>query len=184
MGNLNFVENMIEQKLLSLHTAYLAKVLSVSGDLKTAKIQPLGKTKAYGEAAVSQSPLTDVPVVHSARYKYTLETLTHVTNTTVTTTENSISYVTGTSISTSSADGYLTSARAQNTHGSATFLTDAKAVNEKETKDMVTVVPIAPGDIVVCVCCERNIADAKNGKNSTPPAGHHSMSDSIIVGIL
>lgn len=44
--------------------------------------------------------------------------------------------------------------------------------------------PIAKGDLVVCVCADRNITDARRGNNELPPAGQHSISDSIIVGIL
>lgn len=123
MGQFKFIENMIEGKLLSLHTAYLAKVLSVNGS--KAKIQPLGMTKAYGETAKKQSPLSSVPILSSARYKATLK-----------------------------------------------------------GGELADVKPIASGDIVLCVCCERDITEAKKGKNATPALGHHSMSDSIIVGVL
>lgn len=43
---------------------------------------------------------------------------------------------------------------------------------------------LAIGDIVICVCCDRDITDAKKGKNTLPPIGHHSLSDSVIVGVL
>lgn len=43
---------------------------------------------------------------------------------------------------------------------------------------------IAKGDLVVCLCADRDITDARRGKNELPPAGRHSISDSIIVGIL
>ena len=43
---------------------------------------------------------------------------------------------------------------------------------------------IEKGDLVVCVCCDRNITAARRGKNEVPPAGMHNISDSIIVGIL
>lgn len=109
MGNLSFFENIVEKKLLNLHTAYLGKVISTNG--KTAKIQPLGLSKAYGETAQKQSPLTNVPVT-------------------------------------------------------------------KQVKE------ISVGDIVVCICCERDITGAKKGRNTTPALGHHSMSDSIIIGVL
>lgn len=102
-------EQMLNNKLLALHTAYLAKVISTNG--RTAKIQPLGLTKAYGSAAQKQSPLSNVPFT--------------------------------------------------------------KQITE-----------ISAGDIVVCICCERNITEAKKGNNVLPPAGHHSMSDSVIVGVL
>lgn len=55
-----------------------------------------------------------------------------------------------------------------------------------EAKRQTIAVPrmIAKGDLVVCVCCDRNIADARRGDNVLPPAGNHSISDSVVVGIL
>lgn len=129
MGSLKFIENLIESKLLNLHTAYLAKVLAVNGS--TAKIQPLGLTKQYGEAAAAQSPLSKVPIINSARYKIDMD-----------------------------------------------ILDDSIKLTEAVVK------PLKAGDIVICVCCERDIAEAKKGKNTLPPAGHHQQSDSVIVGIL
>ena len=126
MGNLKVFENMIENKLLSLHTAYLAKVISVGET--TAKIQPLGLTKAYGEAPQKQSPLSKVTILRNARYKI-----------------------------------------------SETVI---------EGKKVAEIEPIAAGDIVLCVCCERDITEAKKGNNLLPALGHHSKSDSIIVGVL
>jgi len=43
---------------------------------------------------------------------------------------------------------------------------------------------IEAGNLVVCVCGDRNIAAARKGQNVLPPAGMHDISDSIIVGIL
>lgn len=43
---------------------------------------------------------------------------------------------------------------------------------------------LTKGDLVVCLCADRDITDARRGRSSLPPAGHHSISDSIIVGIL
>ena len=123
MSGLKVFENMIEQRLLNLHTAYLGKVLSTDGT--TAKIQPLGKVKAYGKAAISQSPITNVPVLNSARYKA-----------------------------------------------------------EIEGGQIVKITPLAEGDIVLCVCCERDISEAKKGRDSVPVLGHHSKSASVVVGIL
>ena len=77
MGNMSFFENMIENKLKGLHTAYLAKVLSVNGN--RAKIQPLGMTKAYGESAQKQSVLSSVPILQSA-YKVKEKTITYIIN--------------------------------------------------------------------------------------------------------
>ena len=124
MGMATILDEMIEAKLLSLHTAYLAKVISTNGS--TAKIQPLGNVKAFGKLAKAQSPLSAVPVIQSARNKITF---------------------------------------AENT--------------------IAEVKPLEAGDIVICVCCERDISTAKKGQNSTPVvSSRHSMSNSVIVGIL
>lgn len=50
--------------------------------------------------------------------------------------------------------------------------------------EQVTAKPIGNGDIVICVCCDRDITEAKRGKSVLPPIGHHTMSDCVIVGIL
>lgn len=171
MGKLDFFDNMIESKLLNLHTCYLAKVISTDGT--TAKIQPLGKAKQYGETAVDQSPLSGVPIANSAKWKYTKETITYVKDVTLNTSTGS--FATGVSGGAESP-AYVSST------GNA--LTSATITQQKETKDIVTVKPIAAGDIVVCVCGERNITEARKGNNAVPPVGHHSMSDSIIVAIL
>lgn len=136
MGNLKIFEEIIESKLLNMHTAYLAKIISTNG--KTAKIQPLGMTKAYGEKAQAQSVLSNVPIaatVHKVE---------------------------------------------ENTY---TVVTSVEPVQETQIT-VPKIVPIGVGDIVVCICCERDISDAKNGKNSVPVGVHHSMSSSVIVGVL
>lgn len=54
------------------------------------------------------------------------------------------------------------------------------------TRSQVVAVPtqIEAGDLVVCLCADWNVTAARNGKNELPPTGAHSISDSIIVGIL
>lgn len=136
--SVKFFENMINSRLLSLHTAYLAKVLSCNGN--TAKIQPLGKVQAYGEEAQEQSPLSDVPIACQKLVNKTFEVVTSVS-----------------------------------------FGTNK---TEKTTLTIPQIEPLAKGDIVICVCCERDISEAKKGKNTVPVEGHHSMSDSVIVGVL
>lgn len=54
----------------------------------------------------------------------------------------------------------------------------------KETLTIAVPVEIKAGDLVACLCSDRNIDDARRGIDSVPPAGRHSISDSIIVGIL
>lgn len=135
MGNMKFFDDMIENKLLNLHTAYLAKVLSYSNG--KARIQPLNMIKSYGNSAQKQSPLSDVPVINSARNKLSSKTITYMN-------EN----------------------------------------NEPVSTQIAQLSRLSVGDIVICVCAERDISGAKRGEITTPQIGHHNMSDSIIVGIL
>lgn len=53
-----FFENLIEQKLLQLHTCYLAKVIRTSG--KNATIQPLSMIKAVGGKPKKQAVIENV----------------------------------------------------------------------------------------------------------------------------
>ena len=53
MGNISIFNDMIEDKLLNIRTAYIGKVLSFNGT--TATIQPLGVVKQYGKSASKQA---------------------------------------------------------------------------------------------------------------------------------
>lgn len=122
------INGMIEQKLLSLHTAYFAKVLNTDG--KTAKIQPLNMIKEKGGEAQKQAVFT-VPILQNVK-KLSSQTV--------------------------------------NING------------EKITLPKVT--DVEKGDIVYCLCSERDITETKNGKCVIPPIGHHRLSDSVIVGVM
>jgi hypothetical protein len=50
--------------------------------------------------------------------------------------------------------------------------------------EVLTKVPLAAGDLVFCMCADRDITEARRGNFATPPIGHHSISDSVVVGIL
>lgn len=43
---------------------------------------------------------------------------------------------------------------------------------------------IRAGDLVACICADRNISAAVRGRSELPPAGRHSISDSIVVAAL
>lgn len=61
------------------------------------------------------------------------------------------------------------------------------AYSVSSTKETTTVaIPreIRAGDLVACLCADRDITEARRGNNELPPVGRHSISDSIIVGIL
>ena len=137
-GRLGVFEDLIEDKLMNLHTAYIGKVLSVNG--AQAKVQPLNMVKQYGKEAEKQKPITAY-IHNNARYKLRTETLKYVSNV---------------------------------TNHSPVF----------SEKEIMVSSPISAGDIVICVCAERDITEAKRGKLATPSLGHHSLSDSVIIGIL
>lgn len=140
IGNLKFFENIVENKLLNTHTSFIGRVLSTNG--VTAKIAPLGMSKGYDGSVLAQSPISNVPIIHSARWKLKKEKLRYVKN-----------------------------------------VSDHTPAFEEV--DILVPTEIAAGDVVVCVCCERDISEAKKGNNSVPAVGStHSMSNSVVVGIL
>lgn len=55
-----FVREQIDDRLLNLHTSYIAKVLSVKNNL--AKIQPLHRTKEKGSLSEKYPVVEDVPI--------------------------------------------------------------------------------------------------------------------------
>ena len=69
-------------------------------------------------------------------------------------------------------------------------ITYIKSVNfdtkkaETETKKIAVIDPLKEGDIAICICCDRDITEAKRGVNAALPAGHHNISSSIIIGVL
>lgn len=141
MGHLSILNDLMEEKLLSLNTAFIAKVLSVSGN--TAKIQPLNMVKQYGKKAEKQSVLSSVPILNNARYKLSAASIEYV---------SSVNF-------------------------------DTKSVSKK-TLNTCKRESISKGDIVFCVCADRDITEARRGKEAVPSLGHHSQSDAVIVGIL
>ena len=58
--NVSYFKNLIEQKLLSTHTTYLATVLSMNGEY--ARIQPLSMVKAVGGESKKQAIIDNVPI--------------------------------------------------------------------------------------------------------------------------
>lgn len=120
------INESFDEKAKSLHCAFIAQILSVSGN--KARIQPLGLTKQYGSAAQKQAVIAGVHIAKSALYKFTTTGI--------------------------------------------------------DEKTVAVPVPIAAGDIVLCVCCDRNIDAALKGENKLPPVGCHNKSDCVIVSII
>lgn len=75
MGEFNYFNNLIDQKILNIHTGYLAIVVSVQGN--TARLQPLSMYKAAGGEAKKQSV---VSVVVPDNIKYKTENITYRTS--------------------------------------------------------------------------------------------------------
>lgn len=142
------IENMISEKLLNLHTAFLGKVVSVQGEDKCS-VQPLDKIKAYGKAAKSQAVITNVPVLNHVRHYTLVKQALTVKDT----------HTGGGSVS-------------PNPHPSA------------DNEGHLRVEPIKTGDIVLCVCCERDITSSSKGVSTTPPVGHHQIGNAVVVGLL
>lgn len=138
------IKSIVEENSKNLHVAFLAQILIVEGTM--AKIQPLGLTRDYGGTAKKQAPITNVPILESARYRVSPMQIDLVTDV----------EVDGDSISTSTVDGGM----------------------------VAKLTPLKRGDIVLCICCDRNIDAAIRGENSLPPAGYHSQSDCVIVSII
>ena len=56
------INGLVDEKLLNMSTAFVAKVIRYNSSKRTATLQPLGKVKAYGKEAKNRAVLTDVPV--------------------------------------------------------------------------------------------------------------------------
>ena len=143
MGSYKFLDMLMEQKINSVHTAYLAKVLSVSGN--TAKIQPLGMYEDANGKLKKQSVLSNVPIAKNV-WHYTLVKQTM------------------------SVSGDCSLSPTVHPTG--------------DNVGHIKIEPIKAGDIVVCICCESNISDAKKGENTLTVGARHSMSDSVIIALL
>ena len=88
---------------------------------------------------------------------------------------------------TKSTDGAaMTQAVVSNVPVACKYKLAAKSITDGGGNSVSVAVPtpISKGDLVVCLCADRDITEARRGKNELPPAGRHSISDSIIVGIL
>lgn len=152
MGAGDVFNGMVEEKLLNLHTAFIAKVISVQSASKCS-VQPLDKIKAYGQKAQSQAVITNVPVLsHVRHYSLVKQTL-----------------------SVNISDSY--------TGGGSGKIVPATHPTE-DNVGHIKIEPIKKGDIVLCICAERDISSSVKGRSTTPPVGHHQIKDAIVVGLI
>lgn len=168
IGNLTILENIMNKKLSSVHTAFLAKVISFKET--TADIQPLQNGAPI---------LPNTPVALNARYKLTEQTLDRLVNGN----NGCKASVTGNvSVSGTAPEGggTVTSTGTMSANGTVTCSCKPQNfINLVKT-------PLQAGDIVICVCCESTISTAKKGEmpSSSEPIDNHSLSNSVVVGIL
>lgn len=52
-----------------------------------------------------------------------------------------------------------------------------------EVRNHIELVDVKTGDIVFCLCGERDITDAKDGKFNLPTE-HHSIKDAVVIGVF
>lgn len=135
MSNFGAFDDLIEQKLMDLHTAFIGRVVGVGGGKAT--VQPLNMMKQYGKAAVQQAVVKDVPILKSV-YKIELYEVEF------------------------SGGNHPT-----HKHGGH-----------------VRLVPIQEGDIVFCVCSDRDISATQDGAMALPTMGRHEIKDAVIVGVM
>ena len=65
----SLIKDIVDEKLLDTSTAFIGKIISFDQNKKTANVQPLTMTKAYGKEAKQRAVLTDIPVLNNAQYK-------------------------------------------------------------------------------------------------------------------
>ena len=82
MIQFGWIENLIEDKLLNLHTAFLGRVVSVNGD--AARVQP---RMTYGAAGGVRTEHKAVSVMIPKNVKYKAETITYFTGSNTTNTK-------------------------------------------------------------------------------------------------
>jgi hypothetical protein len=77
----------------------------------------------------------------------------------------------------------LENAKYKMTEKSITYVKSISS-SSKETTTVIVPEEIKVNDLVLCVCCDREITQAITGVNTLPEAGAHSKNNAIIVGII
>lgn len=140
----NPFENTVEEKLLNLHTAFIAKIISMENEA-LCTVQPLDKIRAYGKPAKQQAVISKVPILNHVRHYTLVKQKLDVT-----------------------CDGRV--------------VPETHPVPSNEGH--LRVEPLRAGDIVLCVCTERDLSSSIKGMSTTPPVGHHQQKDAMVVGLI
>jgi hypothetical protein len=120
----------------------------------TAKIQPLQMYKAVDGKAKKHDVIENVPIMHNVR-KWGKRTITFKDEDT--------------------------------TDGDTNMSSVVATPQDKSHNHSFNVYEpnmIEAGDIVYCVCADRDISDTKKGKQALPVLGHHSLANAVVVGVV
>ena len=120
----------------------------------TCSVQPLSRIKAIGNDAQNQAVITNVPILNHVRHYRLVKQTLAILD--------------------SHGSPCKFPVGEHNPH--------PKASDEKYGH--IKVEPLKAGDIVFCVCADRDIAETKDGNFATPPQGHHSINDAVVVGLF
>lgn len=167
-----FLNDFMDEKLMNLNVSFIGKI---TGNVKGASpvssgkmcdIQPLFMYKEIGKDEKIPSIIVNVPISQGVRkieyYEYEIQdhTINHPTHGTET-----------------------------KVHECKGTLTKSDESSETKTSNVygghLKVVPFKAGDIVVCLCCDRNIDEVRKGNLSLPSsASVHEISNCVVVGYL
>ena len=166
----NVIDDIIESKLLELHTAFLAKVVAVNG--KTYSVKPLAKYKQYGKEAEEYPVISNVYRVKGVSTGKTTSFAHSHTVPSVTTGSNTHSHGYGSGSTTNS-----------DTHSHSVPANTAQTTGSE--LDVTVQIPINVGDVVLCIALERDMSNLINGESNLPFTGvHHRINDAIILDVV
>ena len=166
------LDDLMNEKLMNTYVSFIGKITgNVKGTSpvssgKMCDIQPLFLYKEIAGNEKTPSIIKNVPISQGVRkieyYEYKIED--HIINHPTHGTETKV-------------------------HSTAGTLTKADETSQGLTSNVygghLKVVPFKTGDIVICLCCDRNIDEARKGKLTLPSAASiHGISNCVVVGYL
>lgn len=69
------IKSIIDQRLMDIHTSYLASIVSI--DINKATVQPLNMVKVYGQKAQKSAVISGIPILMPYKYVYMVDKLTN-----------------------------------------------------------------------------------------------------------
>ena len=167
-----FFNDFVDEKLINTHVAFIGKITgnvrgaSPVSSGKMCDLQPLFLYKEIAGSEEKHCIIKNVPISQSTRkieyYEYMIEDhiIIHPTH--------------GEEIKVHECDGTLTKVDESQ-----------KQLQSNVYGGHIKVIPFKEGDIVICLCCDRNIDEVRKGILSLPSAASvHEISNCVVVGYL